>query len=279
MDILAHLRSIADTRSPYREFNKRICATNYNVIGVRMPDLHRFAAQLSDCDEAAEYLEAGLGAGRDLDLGSDNGCDCDGSATQAPTHEEILLYGLVLARRARKMAMSEVFRLFDALIPHFDSWAHVDVVISRFKIFNRHRDEVLHHFMPLKTAPGEFEKRTFVLLLMSFFMDEDYIDATLEHLTEIPQGQYYVDMAIAWALSVALVKHYDRTLPLLESATPHNDCKNRNGESNTPAGTQKPDQSAPVFSRFVHNKAIQKARESYRVTPERKAYLNTLKIK
>jgi hypothetical protein len=66
----------------------------------------------------------------------------------------------------------------------------------------------------------------------------------------VPQGQYYVDMALAWALSVGLVKHYDATLPCLTGAK---------------------------FSRWVHNKAIQKARESYRITPETKAYLNSLK--
>jgi hypothetical protein len=59
-------------------------------------------------------------------------------------------------------------------------------------------------------------------------------------------------MAIAWAISDALVKHYERALPVLEN---------------------------PVFSKFVHNKAIQKARESYRITTEQKEYLNSLKVK
>jgi 3-methyladenine DNA glycosylase AlkD len=87
--------------------------------------------------------------------------------------------------------------------------------------------------------------------MMDYFLDADHIDATLEHLAEVPQGQYYVDMAIAWALAEALVKQWEHTEPLLRG---------------------------PVFSRWVHNKAIQKARESFRITPERKEYLNTLKI-
>ncbi len=86
---------------------------------------------------------------------------------------------------------------------------------------------------------------------MDYFLDVEHIDFALDQLAGIPQGQYYVDMAVAWALSVALIKHYDRTEPLFRT---------------------------PVFSKFVHNKAIQKARESFRIDHERKAYLNTLKI-
>jgi 3-methyladenine DNA glycosylase AlkD len=162
-----------------------------------------------------------------------------------------MLYGLVLAAHAKKMPLEEVFVRLERLIPLFDRWAHVDVIISDFKIFRKHQDEVFRRFEPLKNDPGEFTRRTFVILMMDFFIDAEHIDSTLEHLAEVPQGQYYVDMAIAWAISVALVKHYDRTEPLLRR---------------------------PVFSRWVHNKAIQKARESFRITPEQKEYLNELKI-
>jgi hypothetical protein len=67
----------------------------------------------------------------------------------------------------------------------------------------------------------------------------------------MPQGQYYTDMAIAWGLSVLLIKRYELTLPYL---------------------------AAGRFSPFVHNKAIQKAIESYRVSDETKAYLRGLKV-
>jgi 3-methyladenine DNA glycosylase AlkD len=160
--------------------------------------------------------------------------------------------------------LDEAFRRLDALIPLFDSWAHVDVIISDFKIFNKHRDEVFAHFSPLKTDPGEFTKRTWVILLMDFFLDETHVERTLAGFAAVPQGQYYVDMALAWALSVALVKHWERTVPLLE--TPQ-----------LSLSSSQPLPQNPVFSPFVHNKAIQKARESYRIAPARKEYLNTLK--
>lgn len=226
------LALLADTEGEYREFNKRIVATQYEVLGVRMPALRGYAKRLVAHPGIESYWENGL----------------DGELV----YEEVLLYGLALAVASRKMPIEKVFERLDRLIPHFDSWAHVDVVISSFKRFARHREEVMRHFLPLKTDAGEFTKRTFVILSMDLFMDGTYLEQTLQHLAEVEQGQYYVDMAIAWAISVALVKHYESTLPLIEN---------------------------PVFSKFVHNKAIQKARESYRITPDRKEYLNTLKIK
>ncbi len=232
MDVLERLKAlVVPGDDEYREFNKRIVATGREVLGVRTPALRKLAKEIAAGPEVQDYLWEGVGAD--------------------PLYEEVMLYGLVLAARARKMPLEEVFTRLERLIPCFDSWAHVDVILSDFKIFRRHQDEVFRRFAHLKNHPGEFEKRTFVILLMDYGLDADRIDATLEEFAGVPQGQYYVDMAIAWALSVALVKHYDRTELLLRR---------------------------PVFSRFVHNKAIQKARESFRITPGQKEYLKSLKI-
>ncbi len=232
IDIRERLKAlVVPNDEEYREFNKRIVATNYKLLGVRTPALRKLAKEIAAWPQVQEYLWEGVGAD--------------------PLYEEVMLYGLVLAARARRMPLDEVFTRLERLIPYFDSWAHVDVIISDFKIFKKHQVGVFNRFAPLKNHPGEFEKRTFVIVLMDYFLDAAHIDATLEELAGVPQGQYYVDMAIAWALSVALVKHYDRTEPLLRR---------------------------PVFSKFVHNKAIQKARESFRITPEQKEYLKSLKI-
>ena len=232
MDVLERLKAlVVPGDDEYREFNKRIVATGREMLGVRTPALRKLAKEIAAGPEVQDYLWEGPGAD--------------------PTYEEVMLYGLVLAARARKMPLEEVFTRLERLIPYFDSWAHVDVILSDFKIFRRHQDEVFRRFAPLKNHPGEFEKRTFAILLMDYGLDAEHLEGTLEELAGVPQGQYYVDMAIAWALSVALVKHYERTELLLRR---------------------------PVFSRFVHNKAIQKARESLRITPEQKEYLKSLKI-
>lgn len=232
MDILERLRALVlPGDEEYREFNKRITLTGYEVLGVRTPALRRLAKQIATGPDVQEYLWEGVGTD--------------------PVYEQVMLYGMVLAARSRSMPLEELFTRFEGLIPLFDSWAHVDVIISDLKVFAKHRAEVFARFAPLKIHPGEFHKRTFVILMMDYFFDAAHIDGSLEELAGVPQGQYYVDMALAWALSVALVKHYDRTEPLLRR---------------------------PVFSRFVHNKAIQKACESFRIPPEQKESLKSLKI-
>lgn len=219
-------RALAE--NDYKLFNEKIIPTGYEILGIRMPALKKLAKELSGDPKVEIYLK-------------------DAEYT---TYEHILLYGLVLGH-LKKPSLDMVFRYLDPLILKFDNWAHVDTIISSLKIFKKYPEEILAHFMPLKTHEEEFTKRVFVIVLMDYFINETYIDIALEHLPEVPQGQYYVDMAIAWAISVGLIKFYDKTFPLLEQKT---------------------------FSGFVHNKAIQKARESYRIPPELKDRLNKLKV-
>ena len=219
-------RALAE--NDYKLFNEKIIPTGYEILGIRMPALKKLAKELSGDPKVEIYLQN----------------------AEYTTYEHILLYGLVLGH-LKKPSLDMVFRYLDPLILKFDNWAHVDTIISSLKIFKKYPDEILAHFMPLKTHEGEFTKRVFVIVLMDYFMNETHIDIALKHLPEVPQGQYYVDMAIAWAISVGLIKFYDKTFPLLEQKT---------------------------FSGFVHNKAIQKARESYRIPPELKDRLNKLKV-
>jgi len=216
------------SESDYKAFNQKLIPTGYDIFGIRMPALKSMAKELAALPDVTFYLEN----------------------AEFTNYEHILLYGLVLGQ-LKKPSLEMVFRYLDPLILKFDNWAHVDTIISSLKVFGKYPEEVEAHFLPLKTHDGEFTKRVFVIILMDYFINEKHIDRALKHMTEVPQGQYYVDMAIAWALSVGLIKFYDKTLPLLEQK---------------------------AFSRFVHNKAIQKARESFRISPEIKEKLNDLKV-
>lgn len=221
------LISLAD--NDYKAFNLKIISTNYEVLGIRMPALKKLAKEIAISPNATDYL----------------------NNAEFTTYEHILLYGLVLGN-LKKPSPEIIFHYLDPLILKFDNWAHVDTIISSLKVFQKHPEKVLQHFLPLKIHEGEFTKRVFVIVLMDYFMNDTYIDSTLKHMAEVPQGQYYVDMAIAWALSYGLIRFYDKTVILLQQQ---------------------------VFSKFVHNKAIQKARESYRITPETKELLNKMKVK
>lgn len=229
MNTLINQKLNALAESNYKQFNEKIIPTSYDILGIRMPALKQLAKEIAINPKVEHFL----------------------NNAEYSTYEHILLHGLVLGQ-LKKPSLETVFFYLDPLVLKFDNWAHVDTIISTLKIFRKYPKEVLEHFIPLKTHEGEFTKRVFVILLMDYFLNETYVDVALKHLPEVPQGQYYVDMAIAWAISVGLIKFYDKTIPLLEQR---------------------------VFSKFVHNKAIQKARESYRITPETKELLNQMKIK
>lgn len=164
------------------------------------------------------------------------------------TYETVLFAGCLAARREYYAVTRECL---SRIVPLFGSWAHVDCVAPCLRWADP--DALWHDFRYLLDCKGQYEKRFYIMIMFDCCLNDEYIDKILETLKyEVKYGDYYVDMAAAWLLAECLVKFYDKTIALFTS---------------------------PVFPKFVHNKALQKARESYRIAPETKVYLNTLKIK
>ncbi len=164
------------------------------------------------------------------------------------TYESVMFAGCLAARRGD---YSQTREYLSRLIPLFGSWAHVDCTAPLLRWADR--QTLWNDFRYTLTGRGEYIKRFYIILMLDCFLTEEYIDKVLDTLANnVEFGEYYVDMAAAWLLAECLVKFYDKTSPLFEMRT---------------------------FPKFVHNKAIQKARESYRITAETKSYLNGLKIK
>ena len=223
-EIRARLLSLADT--DYKKFNDKIINTGLETLGVRMPALKSFAKELAR-GGAEEFLS---------------------SFRPRENYEEIMLYGLTLGYA--KLPLEKVFPYFDPLAASFENWAHVDCIVGNMKIFSNEREKVLEHFLPLYSSGGEFTKRTFVLILLSYFIDDEYIDKTLGFLLNIGKGQYYTDMAVAWALSVCFVKFWDKTLAVFD--------REKLGE-------------------FVYKKTISKCTDSFRISKEKKEFLKSLR--
>lgn len=220
--ILTECAALADAE--YKTFNDRLSRSGYPSCGVRIPDLRKLAKLLfkeSEWKEIADY--------------------------RPDTFEGVILRGLMIGET---VDFDRFTAEWDKQLTMFDSWAQTDTTVSSLKIMKKRGEEILAYYLPLKTSEGEFEKRFLVLLTMVYFLDDAHIDFVLNLWKEIPTGQYYTDMAIAWALATAAAKFYDKTLQALKSG---------------------------AFSDFVHNKAIQKARESFRLTKEEKEELTRLK--
>lgn len=169
------------------------------------------------------------------------------SALPHGTLEEDLLHAILVGReRDLSTAIAEL----DAFLPYADNWAATDIL--RPKVFAKHPDEALPHIERWLGSPLPYVRRAAVGFLMAYYLDENFDPGVLALPAKIPQEEYYVGMEVAWFYATALAKRWDETLPYLS------------------------DRRLPVWT---HNKTIQKATESYRVPPERKEYLKTLKIK
>ena len=165
------------------------------------------------------------------------------------TYDENNLHGELIGRLAKTPA--EAFELLDAFLPHVDNWATCDLI--RVPAFKRDLPAVLERIRGWVAAEPEYTVRFGVVQLMTLFLDDAFEPEHLALVAGIDRPEYYVNMARAWYFSFALIKQPAATLPLFERR--------------------------PIaLDAWTHNKALQKARESRRIAPERKAYLQSLKV-
>lgn len=141
-------------------------------------------------------------------------------------------------------------RAVDEFLPYVDNWATCDMLSP--KVFAKHREELLPYIQKWLKAKDTYTVRYGIGMLMTHFLEEKFDLKYPEWVSETESGEYYINMMIAWYFATALAKQWDAIIPFIEN--------NR----------------LPVW---VHNKTIQKAVESYRITPEQKNYLRTLRRK
>ncbi len=165
-------------------------------------------------------------------------------------YEEWLLHGLVIAEE--KENVSDVLTNLRLFMPRINTWAICDGVVAALKIFKEHKIEAMEFVKELLTSEMTYSVRFAVVILLDYFIEKDYLKEIVALTLPIKSGEYYIDMAVAWLYSIMLVKEYDFTVKMIE-------------EKRLP--------------RFTHNKAIQKAIESFCIPNDKKQYLKTLKIK
>lgn len=135
-------------------------------------------------------------------------------------------------------------------LPYVDNWATCDLL--RPVSFKNHRAELLEEIKVWLCSEHTYTIRFGLEMLMVHFLDGDFKPEYLDWAAGIRSEEYYVNMMLAWYYATALAKQWEATLPYIEN------CR---------------------LDNWVHNKTIQKAIESYRVTDEQKAYLRKLRIK
>lgn len=133
-------------------------------------------------------------------------------------------------------------------LPFVDNWATCDQMSPR--IFKKHRAELLAQIRLWLSSEMTYTRRFAVGMLMQHFLDGDFDPEYPELVLSIRSDEYYIKMMVAWYFATALAKQYESILPILEQKK---------------------------LEKWTHNKAIQKALESCRISDERKNYLRTLK--
>ena len=162
-------------------------------------------------------------------------------------YEEDNLHGFIIERIKD---YEECIDALNAFLPYIDNWATCDMMNP--KVLKKEPERLLGQIKRWLKAKETYVVRFAMGCLMNYYLDEYFKAECPEMVAEVQSDEYYIQMMQAWYFATALAKQYNTILPyLLEHK----------------------------FSMWVHNKTIQKAVESYRIKPEQKEYLKTLKRK
>lgn len=217
------LFQLADQK--YKEFHSGLCPNTKNIIGVRIPKLREMAKKIAK-QNPEKFLEK----------------------IDDTYYETVMLYGMVIGYM--KTTLEERQKYLDIFVPKINNWAICDCCTSTYKFTNKNLKEMWKYIQKYIQSNKEFEIRFAIIMMMDYYLNDQYIDGVFKVLNRIHHEGYYVKMGMAWMISVAFVKYEEKTRRFLDN----NDLDN-----------------------FTYNKAIQKIIESNRVTEEVKAEMRKKK--
>ena len=162
-------------------------------------------------------------------------------------HEENLLHAFILSNIKN---YDEFIHYVDEFLPFVSNWSTCDTICN--KHLYKYLDKLINEIYAWLKSKEIYRVRYAVKCLMNYYLGDNFKQEHIEKVQEVKLDDYYVKMMVAWYLATGLAKNYDKFIKAIE--------ENR-------------------FDVTTHNKAIQKAVESYRVSEEHKQYLKTLKRK
>jgi len=145
---------------------------------------------------------------------------------------------------------NECINYINKFLPYVDNWATCDQLSP--KVFKKNTNKLIDEIKVWIKSKETYTIRFGVGCLMQYYLNDEFKEEYLELVSKIKSNEYYVNMMIAWYFATALAKQYDSTIKYIESNK---------------------------LDTWVHNKTIQKAIESYRITDKQKEYLRSLKMK
>lgn len=222
-EIREQLLAMADGK--YQQFSSALLPNIGNILGVRLPELRRLAKQIARGDWRSYLAEA-----------------------PSEYFEEIMLQGMVIGYA--KAGIEERLDWAASFIPRINSWSVCDSFCSGLKCAGDYKERVWDFLQPYLSSRREYEIRFAVVMLLTYYVEEEYIDRILLLLDKIRHEGYYVKMAVAWAISICYVKLPEPTLAYLQNNS---------------------------LDDFTYRKALQKITESYRVDQAAKQQIRRMK--
>lgn len=226
-EIIDNLKNLIDEQFASDPMHAKILNTNQKVLGIRTPQLRNFTTKICKTANLDTILPL-----------KDN------------FWEETLVAGLSLA------FIKDIDKTYCELVKfcnRIDNWATCDQVCSSLKIFKKDKNnKYLDKFIDMSYSNHDWTARVGLVMLMEYYLKADCADKVFAVLPNVKNHSYYVDMAVAWLISCAMLSFPDKTIELLKDKK---------------------------LTKFVQNKAISKIRDSYRVSKEVKEELIKYRIK
>lgn len=187
MDMTAFRRELSENADEkYRVFQQALIPGVDDLIGVRRPVLKKMASRIAkECGR--EFLQQ---ASRE-------------------SFEEIAVKGLVIA--GLKADTDEILKYTSEYVPEITDWCLCDTFCSGLKAAGKDRERFWEFLTPYLTSDQEFEARFAAVMLLNYFICDEWIDRALEALFTVRQKGYYAQMAVAWAYAACYVKYPEKT--------------------------------------------------------------------
>lgn len=227
MSIIDEVREqiLQEADEKYQKFSSALLPGVNNVVGVRLPVLRKISREIYKSDWQT-YLK-------------NNDCRF---------MEETMLKGMVIG--LIKDEPEKILNYIENFVPEINNWSVCDSFCCGLKFIKKNKELVWNFVQKYLNSEKEFEIRFGVVVLLNYFIEENYIDRVLEKLEKVKTTDYYAQMAAAWAISICYIKFEAKTLDFLKKFS---------------------------IDKAVFNKSIQKIIESNRISKETKIMLKAIK--
>lgn len=200
-----------------KEFNEKIIFTKYPILGINSIILKGIIKKIAKTN-IEDYLKV----------------------RKRNYYEEVLIEGILISYIKE---YDQFINYLYQFLPSIDNWALCDQSVSSYKIIKKNKEKFMKEIDQLLNSKNEYDVRVGIVSLLNYYIDEEYLMIIFKKIDQLNRKEYYIEMAIAWLVSIMYIKYPKETIKYLKKNT---------------------------LSKTTQNKAIQKIRDSKRVSQEAK---------